>query len=538
MSPGRAGEGPSALDLLEESTHLVRCVPAAAAAAYLLGTVPFVLGLTFFMADMSRGVHAAARLAGEALALTAGFAWMKAWQAVAAEHALAHLERRAAHIPGFRTWIRVLARQFAVHGPGLLILPLASVLALPFGWVYAYYQNVTVLGLSEDEDTHRVAAAQARLWPGQNHGALGVVSMISLLVAGNVGVAVYAAPWLVRTITGTGQVYAQSGWNPLNTTFLAAVLALAWLVIDPVLKAFYILRCFYGRSRRTGIDLLVQVRGALARNPALVVVVAVLATAAVAGPARAAAEARREGPSIALEPAPMAPGALDRALDHVLEKPEYIWREPPSRPEGVVADTAKWIRDVSEALARWWRGLFERDDAEAGPSGWGGFLGGTGSTVLWLVIVLALILVAAVVVSIVRRSAAVEPPAPAAADVRRVALERDDLTADQLDEEEWMRLAREMIARGDIRLGMRALFLGSLAGLAARGFLALARHKSNRDYERELARRGLPLQALVSAYAENRRAFEGVWYGDRVPDASALGRFEHNVRVLVHKEGR
>jgi hypothetical protein len=556
MKTTRRPDGPTALDLIEEATHLVRCVPLSCAAAYVLGVVPFLLGMTFFVADMSRGAYAALHLPGAALGLVVLFAWMKAWQAVAAEEALAFLEQRAPDRPGPRAWLGLAARQFIAHAFALVVLPLAMVAALPGGWVYAYYQNVTVLGVSAGARTHGVAWEQAKLWPGQNHGALGALSVLGIVVLGNIAFAVYFVPSLVRTITGTERVFAQTGWNPLNTTFLAAVFALGFLVLDPVLKAFYVLRCFYGRSRRTGVDLLVQVRTALGRAVPVVVFALLVAGAAASRLAAdettslekpAATEPAVEAPA-ELKPPPIPPPAVERtdslqageleaAIERVLRDPDYVWREPPPRQASSAAsDFGDWLQRKIEALQEWLRRLFESDSDRdgGGEPATGSFF--NASTILWIFVVAALVLVAMVAIAIIKRT---EPVArvPGAVEVTKTpALDREDVTADQLPEEEWMRLARELIARGEVRLGLRALFLGSLAGLAGRGLLVLARHKSNRDYERELQRRGAPLAAVVTAYADNRRAFEGVWYGDHRPPAEALARFEDNVRLLVRRD--
>jgi hypothetical protein len=54
----------------------------------------------------------------------------------------------------------------------------------------------------------------------------------------------------------------------------------------------------------------------------------------------------------------------------------------------------------------------------------------------------------------------------------------------------WTRLGREFRQRGELRLALRAFYLASLSHLAAKGLVTVARFKSNRDYERELRRRG------------------------------------------------
>jgi len=50
----RRQQGRGGLDLMEEATHVLRAAPAGTLAIYYLGAIPFVLGLLFFWADMSR----------------------------------------------------------------------------------------------------------------------------------------------------------------------------------------------------------------------------------------------------------------------------------------------------------------------------------------------------------------------------------------------------------------------------------------------------------------------------------------------------
>src|SRR5690242_5856870 len=73
----------SSIDLLEEALHLLRNHPGALA-WYFAGSVPFVLGLLFFWADMSRSAYAASRCAPASLLLALGYVWMKSCQAAGA----------------------------------------------------------------------------------------------------------------------------------------------------------------------------------------------------------------------------------------------------------------------------------------------------------------------------------------------------------------------------------------------------------------------------------------------------------------------
>ena len=90
--------------------------------------------------------------------------------------------------------------------------------------------------------------------------------------------------------------------------------------------------------------------------------------------------------------------------------------------------------------------------------------------------------------------------------------------AAHLPTDEWLRLAREQIQKGDGRLAMRALYLATLARLSAEGRLVLAKAKTNLDYERELRRRAPAETQLHTLFAGRRRAFERVWYGRGEPE--------------------
>ena len=63
------------------------------------------------------------------------------------------------------------------------------------------------------------------------------------------------------------------------------------------------------------------------------------------------------------------------------------------------------------------------------------------------------------------------------------------------------------------RLALRAFYLANLAHLASRRLISLAKFKSNRDYERELRRRGHSFPGLLSMFGDNVLVFDRIWYG-------------------------
>jgi hypothetical protein len=121
---------------------------------------------------------------------------------------------------------------------------------------------------------------------------------------------------------------------------------------------------------------------------------------------------------------------------------------------------------------------------------------------------------------------------PTARKAKAIDLEDETLTADLLPEDEWLALARTHLAKGEVRLALRALFLSGLAHLGAREILTLARHKSNRDYQRELRRKARDQPPLLEAFGHNIAAVERVWYGNHPIDADGLREFESNLERI------
>jgi len=71
-----------------------------------------------------------------------------------------------------------------------------------------------------------------------------------------------------------------------------------------------------------------------------------------------------------------------------------------------------------------------------------------------------------------------------------------------------------------------------LSYLAARNLIRFARFKSNRDYERELRRRGHSFPDLLSVFGDNLVSFERIWYGLHEVNRELVDRFVANVERM------
>lgn len=541
----KAVEERSALELIEEAFYLLRAAPASALIAYYLGSLPFILGLLFFWSDMARSAFAEQRLLPGSCSLALAFLWMKLWQAVFTRH----LHARLCGEPQPRWQIRWLTRvaiaQAIVQPLGLFLLPVAFTIMLPFGWTLAFFNNVTLFSAEPAADLRAIwqrSWRQTFLWPMQNHNLIFILVLFALVIFFNLYSGVLGIPFLLDLLFGVESVFTQSPTAAMNSTMTAAMAGLTYLCCDPLCKAVYVLRCFYGESLRTGQDLQAELRALTlgARSAVLALALLLSAHAAhAADPAAAVAAPSRPAPPAAASGA-LAPPALDRSIDQVMQQREYSWRWP--RETAPATDRSTWAARVNELLTRTFRALGRLigDILSAIRNLWSrsGVPSPSGSvlahTALTLLIVIILGLVGLLVWVAFRwwrsHQLAIDIPAeplPPAPD-----LTDENVGADQLPGDEWIRLARELLGRGELRLALRAWYLATLAHLAHQNLILIARFKSNRDYERELARRGHALAAVLALFSQNLTVFERVWYGRHDVSPEMLQEFSGNVERM------
>lgn len=111
---------------------------------------------------------------------------------------------------------------------------------------------------------------------------------------------------------------------------------------------------------------------------------------------------------------------------------------------------------------------------------------------------------------------------------------REDVDASALPEDGWMEMAKVMMERGELRYALRALHLATLAFLARERLITLERHKSDREYEKELRRRSHVDPRLTPLFAENRSLFERTWYGLHETTSAIFDQFVQNQERIRH----
>ncbi|HKW30035.1 MAG TPA: hypothetical protein VJT54_11915 [Verrucomicrobiae bacterium] len=546
----RRQQGKGAFDLIEEATHRLRTAPVATLAVYYVGAVPFVLGLLYFWADMSRSPFAGQHLVDSALGLAGLFFWMKFWQVIFARRLRAQVA--AEPIPRWtaRRWGRVFLAQAFVQPTGLFLIPLLLIPVLPAAWVYAFYQNATALDDGGPEGVSKLLKKswkQATLWPGQNHLILAIMTGFGFYVFLNWMVTGLVLPHLIKMLFGIESVFTQSTFSLLNTTFFAGMLGLTYLCVDPILKTVYVLRCFYGESLESGEDLRAELNSLAASAPSVAAVVVLLLGLLFWTPPLRAADAR--APAVQPAKAPVStsvtPADLDQAINQTIHDDKYTWRMPrekivePDAQEGMVARffdkvgslLRRWVRAVVNWLEEWLRKLFrnQRVSTSSGTSGYGWI-----ESLYVLLYGLVAVAVAALLFLLYRVWQNRLAPAIVASEPIQLLpdIHDENVGADRLPGDDWTKLGRELLDRGELRLALRAFYLASLAYLAARNLISIARFKSNHEYERELRRRGHSFPDLLSVFGDNLVTFEYIWYGLHEVNRERVEQFVANVERM------
>ncbi len=570
----------SGLEISEQAVALLRRTPLHLWVTYYLGTIPFVLLFVTFWSETAYGYSLVGWRNQIALALAVAYIFMKYFQARFAQSLLVTLENRSIQPIARQHSFAIFVNQAWLHATGIIALPLAALFVFPFGWVNAFYQNLSVLDDGKFENSRalvRAAVDEARRWPKQNHFVIWLLTPHSLLLAGltflflyplmgayvpealglHVGFLLSIVLFLMLPAMPVGAVVyynLQIGvlfilmllksflnvehqlLNALNTSnqsLVLLMLAATYLCLDPAIKAAYAVRCFYGRTQHTGGDL--RVRFQLLQKGSTIAKALLLSLSILLCSQALAQDTAQPG----IE-------RLDSAIDVELEHPRYIWQAPEAtdiedlgllgRFLQTVADWVKsafkWIGETIVDIIEW---VWDRGRNDSSSStGWGGLA--TITSLSFLLKLLVVILIGTIIYLAIQyfREKPLQADEVIALSAPAPDLEEESTTADQLPRDGWLALAQELAAAGNTRLAMRAYFLASLAMLGEANFIGIALFKSNQDYYRELHRRIQSQPELCTLYRDSMHHYEAVWYGDHTPTLQHLERLKNNQQEMQH----
>ena len=537
----KMGNEKTALHLVEEAVQILRQGGLELALPYLAGTIPFLLGLLYFVSDMSTSPYAQSHLIAFSLVLALLFLWMKSCHLLFTQSILAILYGQKS--PRLIQILKIMPAQALVHSLGFIALPIAGFFMFPLGWTFAFFQNILCIDLSRQQGLTSVCSLawrQTVLWPKQNHLILFYMSVFSLAIWLNIAVFLLFLPFMLKILLAVDSQFILSPYSSVyNSTFLCSSLGLTYLCLDPFIKAVYTLRCYYGGSITSGEDIKARLRRLNFSKAALAIVAACLLCVSPAGPGLGddSPQARHA----------VSQPQLEESIHEVMQRPVFSWRlpqeilsEPVDEEPGFMAKAARWIRDkineMFSTIGEWIRKVWiwledllpdfefntEPKDDTGSSIDWAEVL----KVSLWGLLIIALSIMMVLVIKIWKTRARMpKNQVQEAEPVPEVNILDEEVTADLLATNAWLDLAREMMAKGAYLEALRAFYLAALAHLSRENMISIARYKSNHEYKNELARRARDKTELLDLFSGSVRIFEKHWYGMYPVDETIVGEF-------------
>lgn len=460
---------------------------------------------------------------------------------------------------------RLLAWKITLSAAALATLPTIAGAA----WFYSACQFASLEAREDAAERHSFngCLALASQWFGG--GLLFFLMLFPLWTAVwlNSFLLAIIAPQLLHSLFGVNTLLStEMGFYALasSSAFWLSLFAGAWVALDPIVKCTYVVVYQHLRSRREGDDLrgllatlpreqqkkaeMIASTGAVrsARIGAAVAVVAILLGASQATSARAA-----QAPSIQNSTRASADSAqqprvqkLRQALDDESQREIYRWHnaDHPTPPTWFDRLLTKIKHAIHRAWSAFWnflRALWPRgltlSLGDGKHEGWR-----MKDLRLWLALIAALTLLSgAMLFWLRRRRGAAQLSIPiTAAPLPHLS---DTALASERSEDEWFALANRLEEEGELRLALRAAYLGLLAGFAQREWLTIRRDRTNREYLDEFTRRWRRRpQAAVEARTEipeklrgSLRVFDRVWYGSHAPTSATVAAYRQDQRELL-----
>jgi hypothetical protein len=458
---------------------------------------------------------------------------------------------------------RLLAWKITLSAPTLATLPTIA----GGSWFYSACQFASLEAREDGAERHSIGAclALASQWFGG--GLLLFLMLFPLWIAVWLNGLILAIilPHLLHSIFGVNTFLSTPmGMFALfrSSAFWLSLFAGAWLALDPIVKCTFVVVYQLLRSRREGDDLL----GLLASLPseqkkkaqmiastapggrvmigALVVLAAILAGAAQATAGATQAPLTRSSTETLGDSAREARiQKLRQALDAESERAIYRWHDaehssPPTWFDKLLVKIGHSIQHAWNAFWNFLRKLW--------PSGLSLSLGKEKrgwqlkDLRLWLALIAIFTLAVGGLLFWLRRRREAGKLSVLVATAPMPDL--SDAAASERSGDEWFALAERLEGEGDLRLALRAAYLGLLAGLAQREWLTIRRDRTNREYIDEFTRRWRRRpQAAIEARVEipeklrsSLRLFDRVWYGSHALTPVAVAAYRQDQLELLN----
>lgn len=546
----------SGLALIDRSIFLVRTSLLSHLWIYYCSTIPALLYFLFFFNDMSNGSSGNNRIIYSSLILVLLLILMKTGQAVFCLRSYETLIGGTFRKLNIQQIFTCASQQTIFACTEMIVMPLAMLLTIPFGWCYAFFQIGSIGTLIFEKNLIAQSVTHSKVLPVQNHMMLWVICpqflltmimcyiavppLVTLFDAGtntqiliylisgilafatllvnplgfilfsNFLAAIVFLPYLIRTLTGWELIYSMNGTAALHPGVLLATWALSFLLMDPLVKISYIVRIYDHQSIRTGYDIIKRIS-----TTALLCVAAFMFVI----PPESYSETRHVDQQV-----------FDKTVSEVLKDPSFSWREKKSidLPDvnintGPLKSMALHIKSFLKKIESCIVNLFKKDHKRKDKPSFKWYplsIPINPLSIMYLSIIIMLLYFAIMVLRRQRqKSIALQPGT--AIPVKEETIHHT-VSADENPPDQWERMAHEAISKGELRTGIRFFYLSTLSLLNDKKLLTLKKSRSNREIRRELQKRypdQMSLNDNVNVLIMN---FEYTWYGTVSATASEL----------------
>ncbi|MBF0225240.1 MAG: hypothetical protein HQK76_07265 [Desulfobacterales bacterium] len=513
-------KGRKALDIIEQAVSLLKSSPVEHLTIYYVGTVPFFLGVIYFWIDFSTSPFAYAYCGISSFWIGLLFIWMKFFHSIYTINMLSFIG-----INPYKTWsikriISMFSNQTLIHATGLIVLPVSLVLSVPFPWAYAFYQHVLYQENKEIKKIYKKAWTDSKLWPIQNHIIIFIFFIFGFFVYINIFSALYILPNLIKILFGYEFFIVKGGFDFFNSTFLMIVFSITYLCIDPIIKAVYVFRGFYGDSIKLGYDLKSEIKLNFSSISSLILLCLIFFTFF-------SIDIAYSSDNLNLDKT-VSSEELEESIKKTMSKSEYAWKFPkdgiekeykemPGPLEYFFESVIDFFKKIENKIRTWLNKLKFEDKLNTDKKTKKHSLKEWNQYYLWIILIIfAVINIVYALLYLYKKHRNINGSSAFLTDVSGTDifdLSNENILADEKAPSEWILLGKNLIEQGLFRLAVRAYFLGILSFLSDKRLIVIEKYKSNRDYIKDLKRRELYNNEILSIFSSQVELFDKTWYG-------------------------
>ena len=545
------------MDLLDEAYFLLRGNLLDILPLHFLSAIPFVLGVLFFCYRFANFHAIDTDIIKWSMLLTFLFCWKMFFEAVLSFKIITIISGGSNPVSPFKHSGRTLLKQSLLQSFSLIIIlslikhPLVFIILIPvsiFMLPPLIYSTAAICAIAPEKGLSYLFKKLA-YHVGRDFFQF-LLTMLILIVGTivltcNIYLALLLTPYLLKMFLGIESQFTLAGNMSIalffNSTIWSIVLAISYLILDPFCRILFTLRVFYGESNDRGWDIIANLNhirsGAAKGLIALILLTSPLLLTAET-PAPSLSTTSKEN-NIKVNHKQIA-----KSISETRQNLEFQWRNPKKQ---IGNPQESWIwKYLSRALEYcgeklgnlfdYLRDLFRKYFPETSAnSKVNSFLSSSWNVLKYLVPALLVIVIAIIILrKVIKRQKS--QLKPLSSIKRRPDLTREDVAADELEEDEWLKLSRELLEQKEFKLALRAFYLGCICALAKRKLLLAARYKTDYEYLNELRRRAHTMPETIEVFANNIAIFQRVWYGDYPVSRELLDKYMKDSKILLSED--